>query len=175
MLLHRFNRGLPTESAARSGKNVAGQSREIHLYRRRKKYIQRVLRSSAFEAGRDFHNVGTVMDDAFGEQKTRRQLLIVAGCSHGHRDAMAAHANFQRFLHREFIGLPPRFALEVILEDVSGYACTRSLLRYFGLDSLRHKPPILKLNQVLWPSASPLSPARCNPAHRRWDPSPRAG
>lgn len=59
----------------------------------------------ALLAGGDFEDVGALVNDAFGKQKTNRQLGVVAGSPHRDRDALAAHADFQRLLDGENVGV----------------------------------------------------------------------
>ena len=45
-----------------------------------------------------------VANDPFGQDKARGQLAIVSRGAHHDSDALAFDADFERLLHREFIG-----------------------------------------------------------------------
>jgi hypothetical protein len=57
-------------------------------------------------------NLVYATDNALGEQKAGRQLGIVAGGTHGHRDAPPAEANLERFFDGQDIFFAPRGATD---------------------------------------------------------------
>ena len=58
------------------------------------------------------------MNNAFGEQKTSRQFLIVARCAHGDRHAAATHTDFQRFFARKQILRSLRLSAQMTLQNL---------------------------------------------------------
>ncbi|SRR5260370_6727205 len=59
--------------------------------------------------GRYAANLTRAADDALGEEKSGRQLTIVARRAHGHREAPRAQANLERLFNREKVLLPVRY------------------------------------------------------------------
>ena len=88
---------------------MAGEPLEVNFDRWGEKNIKRILGRFGFQARRDLDDVLSFLNDAFGEQKSRRQLAILSRRAHGHSDAAPAYADFQGFFPRQRIGAPCRF------------------------------------------------------------------
>ena len=79
---------------------MPGEFFEIDLNRRGKEYIQDIAETGTLTglAVRDFDDVGVLVNDSFGNQKTGGEFGVMAGGAHGHGNAASAQANFQGFL-----------------------------------------------------------------------------
>ena len=74
----------------------------------------------AFGAGSNFDNLGTVVDDAFSQEKSRGKFAVMPRSAHGDSDAAAANSNFQRFFASEDVEVFLRFAMGLQTEDTGG-------------------------------------------------------
>ena len=95
-----FDGGFAAEAAARAGEDVAGEVIEIDADVRRYENVEDIAEDSVFarEAVGDFHDVLALVEEAFGEEETAGEFLVVAGGAHRDGDAAALDADFERFL-----------------------------------------------------------------------------
>ena len=87
---------------------MAGQAREIHHDPRSEQHVHHVPLGVA-RVGPDPGEVAAGPDQAFSEEKTDRQLVIMPRRAHRDADRPGVHADFKRlFASQMVVGLPRR-------------------------------------------------------------------
>ena len=98
----RANGFLAAQTATGRDEAAPGQTRRIELHARGKKHIEAVAGAVA-RIFPDAQNVVVRTDQPFGEQESRRELVVVPRRAHGHNDGTRVDTDFQRLLHRQFV------------------------------------------------------------------------
>jgi len=75
----------------------------------------------------DGGDVGSGVEDRLGEQESRDQIEVVAGCSQRHRHRLLADADFQRFFHgKDVVRLGRGIEPDPTDARLHGRECTRA-------------------------------------------------